>query len=85
MDTDLSPVMNTKDFIRLCVPLGEATRRATNFVGKFIRGGGCGDMNSYFTFSRLYVKRGAVAQPNVFCVNARDYLRLVRLRFNSAR
>ena len=32
--------MNTKDFIRLGVPLGEATRRATDFVGKFILAGG---------------------------------------------
>jgi hypothetical protein len=29
--------MNTKDFLRLGVPLGEATRRATDFVAKFIR------------------------------------------------
>jgi tRNA-splicing ligase RtcB len=32
--------MNSKDFIRLGVPLGEATRRATDFVAKFILGGG---------------------------------------------
>jgi hypothetical protein len=32
--------MNTKDFIRLGVPLGEATRRATDFVSKFILDGG---------------------------------------------
>ena len=32
--------MNTKDFICLGVPLGEATRRATDFVAKFILGGG---------------------------------------------
>ena len=32
--------MNTKDFIRLGIPLGEATRRATDFVSKFILGGG---------------------------------------------
>ena len=32
--------MNTKDFIRLGVPLGEPTRRATDFVAKFILGGG---------------------------------------------
>ena len=32
--------MNSKDFIRLGVPLGEATRRATGFVAKFILGGG---------------------------------------------
>ena len=30
--------MNTKDFLRLGVPLGEATRRATDF--EFILGGG---------------------------------------------
>ena len=32
--------MNTKDFLRLGVPLGEATRRATDFVAKFILSGG---------------------------------------------
>src|SRR5262245_44947516 len=32
--------MNTKDFIRLGVPLGEATRQATNFVSSFILSGG---------------------------------------------
>ena len=32
--------MNTKDFIRLGVPPGEATRRATDFVSKYILGGG---------------------------------------------
>lgn len=32
--------MNTKDFLRLGVPLGEATRRATDFVTRFILGGG---------------------------------------------
>ena len=32
--------MNTKDFVRLGVPLGEATRRATDFVSKFILSGG---------------------------------------------
>jgi tRNA-splicing ligase RtcB len=32
--------MNTKDFIRLGVPLGEATRRATDFITKFILSGG---------------------------------------------
>jgi tRNA-splicing ligase RtcB len=32
--------MNAKDFLRLGVPLGEATRRATDFVCQFILGGG---------------------------------------------
>ncbi len=32
--------MNSKDFLRLGVPLGEAMRRATDFVAKFILGGG---------------------------------------------
>jgi hypothetical protein len=32
--------MNTKDFIRLGIPLGEATRRATDFVSRFILSGG---------------------------------------------
>src|SRR5271170_3714545 len=33
-------LMNTKDFLRLGVPLGQATRRATDFISKFILGGG---------------------------------------------
>jgi tRNA-splicing ligase RtcB (3'-phosphate/5'-hydroxy nucleic acid ligase) len=32
--------MNTKDLLRLGVPLGEATRRATGFVSTFVLGGG---------------------------------------------
>src|SRR5882724_6527192 len=32
--------MNTKDFIRLGVPLGEATRRASGFVASFVLAGG---------------------------------------------
>ena len=32
--------MNAKDFVRLGVPLGEATRRATDFISRFILGGG---------------------------------------------
>ena len=32
--------MNTKDFLRLGVPLGQATRCATDFISKFILGGG---------------------------------------------
>src|SRR5213082_2292409 len=32
--------MNTKDFIRLGVPLGEATRRATDFISKYGLSGG---------------------------------------------
>jgi tRNA-splicing ligase RtcB (3'-phosphate/5'-hydroxy nucleic acid ligase) len=32
--------MNTKDFLRFGVPLGEATRRATDFVAQFILRGG---------------------------------------------
>ena len=32
--------MNTKDFIGLGIPLGEATRRATDFVAQFILSGG---------------------------------------------
>jgi hypothetical protein len=31
--------MNSKGFLRLGVPLREATRRATDFVAKFILGG----------------------------------------------
>ena len=32
--------MNTSDLVRLGVPLGEATRRATDFISRFILGGG---------------------------------------------
>jgi tRNA-splicing ligase RtcB len=32
--------MNAKDLLRLGVPLGEATRRATHFISRFILGGG---------------------------------------------
>jgi tRNA-splicing ligase RtcB len=32
--------MNSKDLLRLGVPLGEPTRRATDFISKFILGGG---------------------------------------------
>lgn len=32
--------MNAKDFIRIGIPLGEATRRATDFISKFILSGG---------------------------------------------
>jgi tRNA-splicing ligase RtcB len=51
--------MNTKDFLRLGVPLGEATRRATDFVARFILGGG--------DKSRLHEEVAAmVANPGAF-------------------
>src|SRR6266566_9435313 len=51
--------MNTKDFLRLGVPLGEVTRRATDFVAKFILGGG--------DKSRLHEEVAAiVANPSAF-------------------
>src|SRR5437667_1793414 len=51
--------MNTKDFLRLGVPLGEATRRATDFVSKFILGGG--------DKSRLHEEvKAIVANPPAF-------------------
>src|ERR1041385_7439472 len=51
--------MNTKDFLRLGVPLGEATRRATDFVAKFILGDG--------DKSRLHEEVAAiVANPSTF-------------------
>jgi tRNA-splicing ligase RtcB len=51
--------MNTKDLIRLGVPLGEATRRATDFVSRFILGGG--------DKSRLHEEVAAiVANPAAF-------------------
>src|SRR2546427_5752038 len=51
--------MNTKDFIRLGVPLGEATRRATDFISKFILAGG--------DKTRLQEEvRAVVANPSAF-------------------
>jgi hypothetical protein len=51
--------MNTKDFLRMGVPLGQATRRATDFVAKFILGGG--------DKSRLHEEvAGIVANPAAF-------------------
>ena len=55
--------MNTKDFLRLGVPLGEATRRATDFVSKFILGGG--------DKSRLHEEVAAiVTNPSAFLDDA---------------
>src|SRR3954471_9693287 len=55
--------MNTKDFLRLGVPLGEATRRATDFVAKYILGGG--------DKSRLHEEVSAiVANPSAFAGDA---------------
>jgi hypothetical protein len=52
-------LMNTKDFLRLGVPLGQATRRATDFISKFILGGG--------DKSRLHEEVAAVvANPSAF-------------------
>src|SRR5437762_9453294 len=57
--------MNTKDFIRLGVPLGEATRRATGFVAQFILSGG--------EKTRLEEEvKAIIANPNAF---TRDDLR----------
>src|SRR6266480_3497972 len=51
--------MNAKDFLRLGVPLGEVTRRATDFVSKFILGGG--------DKSRLHEEvKAIVANPSPF-------------------
>jgi tRNA-splicing ligase RtcB len=51
--------MNTKDFLRLGVPLGQATSRATDFIAKFILGGG--------DKSRLHEEVAAVvANPSAF-------------------
>ncbi|MBE0542983.1 MAG: RtcB family protein [Verrucomicrobia bacterium] len=54
--------MNTKDFLRLGVPLGQATRLATDFVARFILGGG--------DKSRLHEEVAAiVANPSAFLVD----------------
>jgi tRNA-splicing ligase RtcB len=51
--------MNSKDFLRLGVPLGEATRRATDFVSQYVLGGG--------DKSRLHSEVSAiVANPSAF-------------------
>lgn len=55
--------MNAKDFIRLGIPLGEATRRATDFVTRFILGGG--------DKSRLEKEvRAIVANPSAYVEDA---------------
>lgn len=51
--------MNTKDLLRLGVPLSEATRRAMDFVARFSLGGG--------DKSRLHEEVAAiVANPSAF-------------------
>src|SRR5215510_7069005 len=51
--------MNTKDFLRMGIPLGQATRLATDFVSRFILGGG--------DKSRLHEEVAAiVANPSAF-------------------
>jgi len=51
--------MNTKDFLRMGIPLGQATRLATDFVAKFILSGG--------DKSRLHEEVAAiVANPSAF-------------------
>ncbi len=55
--------MNAKDFIRLGVPLGETTRRATDFVAKFVLSGG--------DKSRLEAEvKAIVADPQTFVSDA---------------
>jgi hypothetical protein len=59
--------MNTKDFLRLGVPLGEATRRppsfhygatnATDFVAQFIPGGAFQKRGIYSASTREVVRR----------------------------
>src|SRR5260221_8991791 len=51
--------MNTKDFLRLGMPLGQAPRRVTDFISRFILGGG--------DKSRLHEEVAAiVANPSPF-------------------
>ena len=55
--------MNAKDFIRLGVPLGETTRRATEFVAKFVLSGG--------DKTRLEAEvKAIVAEPQAFVSDA---------------
>ena len=51
--------MNSKDFLRLGVPLGEATRRATDFVAQYVLRGGD-------TSKLEHEIRAIVANPNAF-------------------
>ena len=63
--------MNAKDFIRLGVPLGEAIQRATDFVARFILGGG--------DKARLEDEvKAIVANPSAFVSGSR---RLIFLRW----
>ena len=56
-------IMNIKDFIRMGIPLGQATRRATDFISRFILGGG--------DKSRLHDEVAAiVANPAAFVDDA---------------
>jgi hypothetical protein len=51
--------MNAKDFLRLGVPLGEATRRATDFVAQYVlRGGGTAKLEDEI--------KAVVARPALF-------------------
>jgi hypothetical protein len=51
--------MNTKDFLQMGIPLGQATRRAMDFISRFILGGG--------DKSRLHEEVAAVvANPAAF-------------------
>ena len=43
--------MNTKKILRLDVPLGEATRRATDFISRFISGGGAAGARTSVRFN----------------------------------
>ena len=44
--------MNTKDFLRLGVLLGQATRLATDFISKFILGGGVSGSAEFIPLQR---------------------------------
>jgi hypothetical protein len=55
--------MNVKDFLRLGVPLGEDTWRATDFVAQYIlRGGDTSKLEDEI--------KAIVANPNVFSEDA---------------
>jgi hypothetical protein len=49
--------MNTKDFLRLGVPLGQATRLAMDFISKFILGGGASGSAEFIPLQRAAVVR----------------------------
>ena len=80
--------MNTKELIRLGVPLGEAQRRAVDFVSKFILAGGApagAALHVARTVCRRAERRMVALEPAVDGVLIRYVNRLSDLLFVLAR